>query len=475
MLGYFNVSAQSKKQNEKSIYTKEYEQVKTNSYLKHLASKSETKLNYNWNNYQGGEIHTTDSLFMFNNELLCHSFPTNSDIIRNDQLIIYFSQKTAKCPTLFSWYKHYKPLIDSQLIALGLPKELSLIPAVCSAFNPYSDNGIGGKGYWHLNHPQAVRYGLNINTNIDERRDIQKSSKAAAKYLKDLYSKYQNWELTLTAYSSGVVTVAKLLKRHNANSYKEIQEYLPSETKDFVQSFVAMNYIYNYDSYGVVELNPILKFDTINIERKLKFKAIKDVIGIKIKDLSYLNHTLLKEEFPNNFNARLPLGIKDKLLAMKDSIYFYQDSILLRPTPKEPEIVIPKNGEPIEYRVKSGDVLGSIAQRFGVRVSQLQAWNNIDGTRINVGQKLMIYGKSSKNKSPSKPETHKNKTVVKKDSPKPKTKEYSGKYSTYTVKSGDNLWIIAKKYSGVSADNIMEFNNIDASLDVGQVLKIPKP
>lgn len=468
------VFGQSKKY--ESVYANAYKNVEKNTYTSRLLSSSITIPEKNWNNYQGGAIHTTDSLFLFNNDLLCHSFPTNTSKISNDYLIFYFSQKNAKCPTLFSLLKYYHPILDKHLAQNNLPKEIQHIPVVCSAFNPTSSNGIGGEGFWHLNYPQGIKYGLTINEYIDERRDFEKSTKAATRYLKDLYEQYQNWELTLAAYSSGVVNVNKLLKRHNTSSYKVIAEYLPSETKDFVQAFVAMNYIYNYDSYGAVLLNPVIEVDTLFIERKLLFKAVSDIIKVKSKDFKYLNPSLHQEVFPNQFSAFFPKGTKEKFTKMKDSIYFYQDSILLKPKPKEPAIVIPKDGEPFEYTVRSGDVLGLIASRFNVRVADIQAWNNISGTRINIGQKLMIYGKKKQKNTAKKPSPSTKKTKKEpKETTKPEITFNSNKYSTYTVKSGDNLWVIAKKYAGVSADNIMEFNGIDANLNVGQVLKIPKP
>lgn len=455
-----------------AIYLNEFEQVKNNSYNKRLISLSAISPDKNWNNYKGGEIYTTDSLFSFGSKSLSEVFPTHYGKVKNEYLIVYFSQKTAKCPTLFSLLNYYKPIIDAELAKNELPRELNLIPVVCSAFNSKSSNGIGGYGYWHLNYPQAVKYGLTITEYVDERKDFEKSTKAATAYLKDLYKKYNNWELTLAAYSSGVVNITKLLKRHSASNYNEIEAYLPEATKDFVQAFVAMNYVYNYDSYGAVELTPKISADTINIDRKLKLQAVNDIIKSKSNDFMFLNPTLITEILPANFTAYFPKGTKTKFIEMKDSIYFYQDSILLKPEPKAPAIVIPKDGEPYEYTVRSGDVLGLIADRHNVRVSQIQAWNNLDGTRINVGQKLMIYGKKSSNKT-QKPK-QKNK-VEPKETTKPNLTFTSGKHSTYTVKSGDNLWLIAKKYSGVSAQNIMDYNGIDGNLDVGQVLKIPKP
>ncbi len=460
-----------KKKNFSSAYAKEFKQLKKTPYTNKLIKLSELKPEKNWKGYQGGPINTEDSLFYFNNNQLCFAFPTNSDKIRNQYLAFYFSQKSAKCPTLFSLLNYYEPIIEQNLNANNLPKELKLFPAVCSSFNPNSSNGIGGEGYWHLNYPQAVKYGLTVNESIDERRDFKKSTKAATLYLKDLYTMYGDWELTVTAYSSGVVTVNKLLKRHSAKTYKEIHPYLPETTKDLVQAFVAMIYIYNYDSYGAVKLNPVIEADTVIIERKLKFEAINHVIKTKTASFKFLNPSLNRESFPTNFKALFPKGTKEKFTAFKDSIYFYQDSVMLRPEPVAPKFVIPKDGEPFVYKVRSGDVLGVIAERFNVRVSQIQDWNNLNGTRIDIGQKLTIYGKKKSNNKNPKPKEKEPKVIK----PKEKTPITSkGVQTTYTVKSGDNLWIIAKKFLGVSAQNIMDFNKIDANLDVGQVLKIPK-
>lgn len=465
-------------QSENSIYQKEFKNVRSNSFNNQLIKLSDTKPPKKWD-YQGKPIHTDDSLFVFGSQFLANQLPTHSKETHNAYLIIYFSQKSIVCPTLFSLLKYYEPIIEKELEKNKLPKELKLIPVVCSAFNPNSNNGIGGYGYWHLNHPQGVKYGLTINEYIDERRNLEKATKAATAYLSDLFNNYKNWELTLAAYSSGVVNVNKLLKRHNTNSYSDIVEYLPSQTKDFVEAFVALNYIYNYDNYGAIKLNPLINVDTIKVDRKLKFKAVNDIIKTKSEDLKFLNPSLITETFPENSEVLVPKGYKNKFNELKDSIYYYQDSVLLKPEPKEPEFVIPKDGDAIEYTVRSGDVLGLIASRFNVKVSQIQAWNNLSGTRINIGQKLMIYGKPKKKEYISKSEKEKKQLEKQKKEPKETTKPNisfnSGKYTTYTVKSGDNLWLIAKKFSGVSAQNIMDFNGIDANLDVGQVLKIPKP
>ena len=140
-----------------SVYKKEFEQFRKLAYNTNLISRSDIKPNKHWNNYNGGPINTTDSLFTFNEDFLSASFPTNSNKIKNEYLAFYFSQKTAKCPTLFSLLKYYEPIIEQYTTENKIPSELKLLPLVCSAFNPNSDNGIGGYGYWHLNYPQAIK------------------------------------------------------------------------------------------------------------------------------------------------------------------------------------------------------------------------------------------------------------------------------------------------------------------------------
>jgi len=457
-----------------SIYKKEFKTVGKNEYARKLISLSTTKPIKNWDNYQGGAIDIDTSKYQFNNKALYQAFPTNYAIHRNKYLAFYFSQKEAKCPTLFSLLNYYQPIIDSNLHKHQLPDEIKFLPVVCSAFNPYSTNNIGGSGFWHLNYPQAIKYGLRVDDLIDERRDFEKSTQAATAYLKDLYSIYQNWELAITAYASGVTTVNKYLKRNNGNTYKDIYNYLPNETKDLVEAFVAMNYIYNYDNYGAVQLNLIIEKDSLIVDKELHFKALKDILLADIKEITFLNITINRAIIPEHSTIFLPSNLKQKFNELKDSIFFYQDSILLKPIKKTPKVIVPKDGEPFTYKVRSGDVLGLIANRYNVRVSQLQDWNNIRGTRINVGQELTIYGKKSSKKKKEQKKTNKKPNPQKNKRVEKPNQQLVKDYSIYTVKSGESLWLIAKKFSGVSAQNIMDFNNIGNNLKVGQVLKIPK-
>ncbi|MCB9359924.1 MAG: LysM peptidoglycan-binding domain-containing protein [Flavobacteriales bacterium] len=453
-----------------SIYITEFQSFSTSTYFKSLLKASDLNTTHFPNEqFNQQQINATNGDSIFKTLEENFSLTYNSKV----QEYINLYSKSKNIHFLNYLINYYSPNLILLLQQNNLPVEFHLIPAICSGFNPNSINNLGGAGYWHLNYPQALKYDLVVNEFIDERKDINKSSKAATKYLKHLHGIYNNWELSLAAYTCGPSNINNLLKRHKASSYQEIYPYLNSNTKDIVPALQAMIYCYAQNNSNGNKIEPKLAVDTFYLEQKLQFKAIEDVAKINGKELSFYNPTLNKEIFPANFKAFFPKSKMDKFYQLCDSIYYYQDSVLLKPIEKPviEKFDIPTGSEPITYTVKSGDVLGVIAEKYDVRVSQLQDWNDINGTRIDVGQKLLIYSKTG---SPNRVrETKAPEPEIEDEEITPAPTSNEG-YITYTVKSGDNLWIIAKKYSGISAQNIMDLNGIDEDLDVGQVLKIKK-
>ncbi|PKP49480.1 MAG: hypothetical protein CVT95_03375 [Bacteroidetes bacterium HGW-Bacteroidetes-12] len=470
---FFFISLNAQQKTKESIYKTEYEDVTRNSYNKILINLSKEQPPKHIN-YKGIPITTNDSTFKFNGKQIDESFPTQ--FAENHYLPYYFSSKSYKLPTAFSLLKYYQSIIDSNLAYNELPKELNLVPLVCSAFNPLSTNGIGGEGFWHLYYPQSIKYGLRVDEFVDERRDFKKATQAATLYLKDLHKLYNNWELTLAAYACGVVNVNKAMLRTNQNNYNAIYPLLPSKTNDFVNAYVAMLFLSYYDDFEPVILNPIIDADTVYITKKLELKALEDVLKADVTMLEFLNPELNKKIIPKNTIVKFSTKLKAQFLAQQKSIYLYQDSILNQPKPKEKIDTIPtiEEGEYIVYKVKSGDVLGLIAEKHKISVTQLQSWNNLSGTNINIGQQLKIYSTEFKQEAAPDPIAEKDslpkQTTPSQTDTRPSTSSYS---EIYIVKSGDNLWIIAKKFSGISAEDIMKFNNIDANLKIGQELKIP--
>ncbi len=453
----------------KSDYNSIFQNLREDNYNKTLFSKSslninELKRNNQITNLKIDSLNGDSILILIENKIpLSYSSQVEK--------YIHLYEKGLNGTFLNYLINYYAPEVKSQLISLRLPEELFLLPAVCSGYSPNSINTNGGTGFWQLNYPQALKYGLMVNEWIDERKDIKKSTLAALSYLSDLHEKYNNWELALAAYSCGSSSINNLLKRNHAKSYSEIYPYLPEATRDIVPAFTAMIFTYSQDNSNGNKIEPKLETDTFYLEHSLQFKAIEDLTDIKSKELAFYNPVLNKEIFPTHYQAVFPKSKMDKFYQLCDSIYYYQDSVLLKPIEVEITITnnISKNGEPIVYKVKSGDVLGVIAERHGVRVSQIQDWNNLNGTRINVGQELLIYsGETSSNNSSTN-----NSSEEEDEKPIPSAKnESNDKYITYTVKSGDNLWLIAKNFPGISAQNIMDLNGIDENLSVGQVLKI---
>lgn len=356
---------------------------------------------------------------------------------------------------------YYQPVIKLELKKQGLPEELSFLPAILSGFNPISSNTIGGVGYWHLNYPQAIKYGLKINEYVDERYDLKKSTVAATKYLKQLFNEYKNWELTLAAYSCGPSTISNLQHRKKVSTYTELYPYLNPKNRDLVPTLTAYIYTYSKNNSNLIKINPHIEADTFFVEKQLSYKAIIDVLNLNIKELQFLNPSIINEVFPANYLALLPKNTGLKMHQYCDSIYFYQDSVLNKPIVEVEETTIELDKEEIKHKVKSGDVLGSIAQKYGVKISDIQSWNNLRGTRINIGQTLIVYKKKTSTTNTQKqPETD------------PLLDD--GTYIIYKVKDGDNLWDIAANFDGVSPDDIMELNNIDENLQIGQLLKIKK-
>lgn len=373
----------------------------------------------------------------------------------------------------------YFPIFEENLDKYNLPLELKYLPIIESALNPKAKSRVGATGLWQFMYRTGKMFDLQATSYYDERSDIYKSTDAACRYLKSLYGMYNNWNMALAAYNCGPGNVNKAIRRSGGKTtYWEIREYLPRETRGYVPAFIAVNYIMNYASeHNIFPIKPDIscfKIDTVSVKDHLSFTQLSEFLDIPMEYLEYLNPAYKHNFIPKNKEANtlcLPtnkigdfLTNEEKIYALKteqdkkDSVAFAQNA----PIHSSPAT---KRGNAVVYTVKSGDVLGKIAQRYHCRVSQIKDWNNLYSDRLKIGQKLYIYAK------PSYAAQNKKKEQVDKQKTKP---VYDGKYQYHIVKQGDNLWDIANKYDGVSVEQIKKLNQeIDIKrLKLGTKLRI---
>ena len=356
----------------------------------------------------------------------------------------------------------YFPLFEENLDKYNLPLELKYLPIVESALNPKAKSRVGATGLWQFMYRTGKMFGLEVTSYYDERSDIYKSTDAACKYLKKLHGMYNDWDLALAAYNCGPGNVNKAIRRSGGKrSYWEIRAYLPRETRGYVPAFLAVNYVMNYAAeHNIYPVRPDIscfKTDTIGVSDHLSFSQISEALDIPLEYIEYLNPTYKHNFIPNSGAANtlcLPVEKIGDFLANEKAIYAHKsiqdkkDSIAV----SQNKIVSPKNkGGTVVYRVKSGDVLGKIAQRYHCRVSQIKDWNNLYSDRLKIGQKLYIYAK------PSYAVQNKKKSEVEREKTKPKTIA-DGKHFYYTIREGDNLWDIAQKHKGVTVEQLQELN-----------------
>jgi len=302
---------------------------------------------------------------------------------------------------------------------------------------------------------------------VDDRRDPIKSTTAAAQYLGRLYRIFGDWDLALAAYNSGPGNVNKAIRRSGGyKNYWNIRQNLPRETAGYVPAFLATMYIFEYaEEHGFKPERPAFQYietDTIHIKQMISLDHVSETTGIHIEELQFLNPAYKLDIIPKvegkTYVLRLPRQAVGAFVANEDEIYAYAMAEFNQREKPIPQLI--KNDSKIRYRVKNGDYLGKIARKYGVRVSQIKQWNGLRSNNLKIGQRLTIY-----------PRNH---SVSPKQKTTKKVLNTAGK-QTYKVKSGDSLWTIAQKFSGVSIQNIRDWNDIGGNkLKIGMTLIVSK-
>ncbi|NLP57205.1 lytic transglycosylase domain-containing protein [Lutibacter sp. B1] len=382
----------------------------------------------------------------------------------------YLKRRKSTFSTLMERARYYFPMFEESLDKYDIPLEIKYLAIVESALKPTAKSRVGATGLWQFMYQTGKQFNLNVSSYVDERSDPYRATEAACKYLASLYQIFGDWDLALAAYNSGPGNVSKAIRRSGGSTnYWNIRHNLPRETAGYVPAFYATLYIFEYANEHNIKAkeNAITYFetDTVQIKRQLTFEQIYETTKVDIEVLQFLNPQYKLDIIPyikgKNYTLTLPVKDIGKFLSNEKEIYAFaeaEDAKREKPLPQYVEM-----NDRILYRVRSGDYLGKIANKYGVSVNNIKRWNNLRSTRLRIGQRLTIYPKKLTG------------STVAKAKPKTTTKSVpTGNFSTYIVKSGDSLWKIAQKYSNVSVQNIKDWNNIWSvkSLKPGIKLKI---
>ena len=238
----------------------------------------------------------------------------------------------------------YMPIFEEALEMYQLPLELKYLPIIESALNPQAVSRVGAAGLWQFMPGTGKQYGLKLNSLVDERRDPVLSSQAAARYLRDLYKIFGDWNLVIAAYNCGPENINKAVRRAqaankdslvNVKDYWQIYPYLPRETRGYVPAFIAANYIMTY--YSMHNICPMTtrlpaKSDTVMVNRNVHLEQVAEVVGLNIDLLRSLNPMYRRDVVPGATEPsplRLPMGDVSRFIDLEDSVYNYKVNELL--------------------------------------------------------------------------------------------------------------------------------------------------
>ncbi|MCB0417576.1 MAG: LysM peptidoglycan-binding domain-containing protein, partial [Bdellovibrionales bacterium] len=355
----------------------------------------------------------------------------------------------------------YIPLMKHILRNSGLPEDLVYLAMIESGFNIRAQSIARAVGPWQFMPATGTRYGLRVDSWIDERQDPIRSTEAAARYLKDLYLMFESWYLAAAAYNAGENKLLRAVRELKTNNYWTIckSRYIARETKDYVPKLIAAAILaknperFNFEE--IVYQDP-LDFENVTVTYPVHLRDLAELINSTEEELRYLNPELRRGVVPpasKEYALRVPVGTQ--VLVQKALIAKKSD--------------LEKSIQPVQYTIRRGDNLYVVSRRFGVSIKEITDLNGISRrSRLRVGKQLMIpsYANTA-TKTPAKERAVAAKTRTQISKVKP-----SDGFITHTVRKGESLWSIAVKYN-VTVQQIFRWNNLSRSqIQPGKTLRI---
>ena len=325
-----------------------------------------------------------------------------NEVVRR-YILRYVKHSPRQLAALQRKAEYYFPIFEDILAKHDLPYELCYMPVIESALNPQARSHMGATGLWQFMPATGKKYGLEINSLVDERMDPIRSTEAACLFLKNLYAIFQDWNLVIAAYNCGPGNVNKAIHRAGGKrDFWSIYPYLPSETRGYLPIFIAASYAMNYaEAHGICPATPLttMASDTIVTTQRQHLKQIADNIDIPLAELRRLNPQYPRDIIPGGkaYAICLPIEKAGVYIDKQDTILAYQAKELIHNRRDEIELLhrtSVNGGYSINgvtyYKIKEGDTLGGIAKKFRVSVKQLKAWNGLKSDMIRAGKTLKI-------------------------------------------------------------------------------------
>ena len=423
--------------------------------------------------------------------------------------------------------QYYFPMFEEAMARYNVPLEIKYLAIVESALNPKAVSRMGATGLWQFMYETGKQYKLNVNSYVDERSDALKASDAAAQYMSNMYKIFGDWELVLASYNSGAGNVTKAIRRSGGHqNFWNIKKFLPKETAAYVPMFLATMYIFEYHKeHGIVPDKTVVNHfatDTIAIKSKMSFKQISALLDMPEAQIEFLNPSYKMKVIPYVTNETHFLCLpKDKIAIFasnEDKMYAYvnyQEKNRERPFVAKPKVkiirdsisdnenteealvdtkTVMKNVSKTKFhKVKRGDNLSDIADKYNVAMSDLKKWNHLKSNKVQQGKSLKIITEEriavvQKFKKPrtiletkveSKSDSTEEKAVAVLDKPvfkKEITKQIVAEKpivaNEHIVKQGENLTSIAKEHRLYVAD-LKKWNNLKGgNIKLGDKLKL---
>ena len=347
---------------------------------------------------EGESNMAVDSLYRSRLQDLVSPVHLPYNYIVRDYINYYLTNRWSPLSNVLALAKFYFPIFEQELIAADMPVELRALAIIESNLSPLAASRVGAVGLWQFMPATGKNLGLEINSLVDERSDIILSTRAACRFLKDLYNIFDDWTLALAAYNCGPGNVNRAIARagSEAKSFWDIYDFLPRETRGYVPKFIAATYVYAYHELHNIEAKATpecISTDTVMINRTMHLGQVASTLNIPLETLRMLNPQYKIDIVPaarKPYALRLPTRYTTEFVMQQDSIYS-KDSMYLK------EYINPANlekkraeGVGYVYTVRKGDNLGLIAKRNRCSVKDLMRWNKLKSTTIRPGQKLRI-------------------------------------------------------------------------------------